>query len=185
MALLIPKKKPWNDIQLDAYGLTGFNSPPSLVASPGNIVSQVGYASGIPLLAGQVVTNLWICVATAAAGTTPTTIKLAITDYAGARKGVTANVVADAKWTSTGYKSFALADPYTVETTDVYEIAFLQDGSWGTTALQLQRVAGATPTPSLNSRYAYATWGTGQTDIGTSLTFSAANTPLANWVGVS
>lgn len=185
MALLIPKRKSWSDIQADAYGLLAFNAPMSLVASSTGHTSQVGYAAGLPLLAGTTVTNLWMCVAQAGAGTVPTTIKLGITNYLGVRKGVTANLKDDAKWTSTGYKSFALAVPYVAETTDMYPVVFLQDGTWGSTQLQLNRCAGATPTPVLNSRYSWSTWGTGQTDIGDPLTFSASNTPLAFWVGAS
>lgn len=144
--------------------------------------------AGLSNGAGDVVTNIVVCIGTAAVGTAPTMMKLAIVKKDGTVLAATANVNSDAKWLSTGYKAFALSSPYTVPADDGYYLAVLQVGAFGTTQPQLIRVgsnqaAGVTQLGS--GTFIYASGGTGQTDITGTLSVNSAGSGVSFWLGAN
>ncbi len=98
--------------------------------------SQKVYGSMVGLNAGDVVSNVFMALSTAGAGTTPTGIYLGLYTTAGVQLAVSANLAANSGWTGTGIKSFALSSPYTVTTAGGYYLCLLQNGTWGTTSMQ-------------------------------------------------
>lgn len=174
---------------LDAFGMLSWTHTPMAAAAAGAPVSQQIHVVALPLRAGQTVTNLWVRVIQAGAGTVPTSITMALLDSGGTRRALTAELKNDAKWTALGWKSFAVGSPFAVTTDGVYYVAFLQNGAWGTTALNLGRGTGAivdtTPLGS-NALYPAGNVGTGQTAIGAGpLTVAVAATDSAFWFGVN
>ena len=147
VAAAVPNR---NDVKLAATGLTGQVYDAWLSTGTGQTLStQQLLASLGGLLAGDVVTNLYVNVATVAAGTPPTGIYLGLYSVAGASGGVvngtlvasTGNLAASGLWTgSTGVAGpIALSSPYTVPTTGGYYFAIVANGTWGTTQLNLMR----------------------------------------------
>jgi hypothetical protein len=102
--------------------------------------TQALYGTLAGFLAGDVITNIIVAVATAGAGTTPTGIYLALYSASGALEAETANLAASAIWTpgaGAGYAVCTLSSPFTVPSTAGYYLTFVQNGTWGTTQLKL------------------------------------------------
>jgi hypothetical protein len=126
---------------VSSFGYAGETFLPNFGNTQVAPTSQSLYGCGIFLHAGEIITNLYVNVSTAGAGTTPTTIRMGIMNSSRVVQAVTADVHADSKWTSTGVKQFALTAPWTVPTDGIYYILFLQNGAFGTTAMQMIDVA--------------------------------------------
>lgn len=153
------------NVTLAAFGMKGWTIRP--MAQTGNGLSPTSqriHFTALPLNIGDVITNVWVSVAVAAVGTTPTTIKLALLSKNGNRLAITTNLAADVKWTSLGFKSFSFITPYTVPAGDIYMAALLKDGAFGTTDVQLGRVTSGST--ALNGVWVCGQAGTSQVDIG-------------------
>jgi hypothetical protein len=143
-------------------------------------VSQTIYSCAVYLYKGEVVTNIVACVATAGAGAAPTTIRLGIANSSLQVQAVTANINANAAWTSVGVKSFALTSAWTVPNDGIYYYVFVKNGAFATTDLQLVRgiqVAGAGVAIGSNP-FRFGQHGTTNTDlpaVGTNLPAWASN----------
>lgn len=113
-------------------------SPPDLSSSGAAVAAtQTVYGGAVYLYAGEVVTNVNVCVTTAAAGTAPTGLYLGVWDSGTPTcLAATANLASDGRWTSTGWKANALSAPLTIGTTGVYYLALLENGVFGTTPIQ-------------------------------------------------
>lgn len=147
--------------------------------------SQQIYGSLLGLEAGDIVTNIWVAVQTAAAGSQPTRMEVALLDSSFNRLATSGNVKADAAWTSTGPKALALTAPYTVTAAGGFYCCVLQDGSWGSTALQLARWAsssGSALLPSGGIRTAFSQ--VGQSTVPNPVTPSDGS-GVTFWFGVS
>lgn len=127
--------------RLTARGLIAENSPVEGFQAGNPITSKQVYAGLVGLVKGDVITQIVVCIQTAAAGTAPTLVKLGLMDAAGVVLAATANVGSDVKWNSTGLQGFNLTTPFTITADGGYYPCFLQDltSPWGTTALQLAR----------------------------------------------
>jgi hypothetical protein len=128
-----------DEIALAGEGLKTQGYPRNLINAGGVPVTQRIDAMLVPLREGTVLTNIHCAVPAAGVGTGPTLIKLAILSKAGVVQRQTANVGTSAIWTTLGPKTIPLTAAWTCPADDVYYIAFLQNGAFGTTAMQLAR----------------------------------------------
>lgn len=101
--------------------------------------SGAGYGGLIGLVSGDVVSNIIVAAAVAGAGAAPTLIRVGLADKTGKILGISADVHADAQWTSGGLVIEPLSSPVTIAVTDVYYPVFLKVGAFGTTDLALAR----------------------------------------------
>jgi lysophospholipase L1-like esterase len=140
-----------------------------------------GYLMLVPvyLLAGDVVANLTVGVATAAVGTAPTLIRLGL--YSVSTDGLTytlrassGNLKDDARWLTKQWVTAAMTSPYTIPTSGIYYCAWIIVGAFGTTAPQ---IACDTAFPDAfigtafpGSNYVQSVIKTSQTDLTTPLT---------------
>lgn len=156
-----------------------------MVNPAGNaLASQTVYASLLGLRSGDTVTNIVVNVQVAGAGTVPTDVFFGLYSTAGTRLALTADVSADAGLTATGYQDFALTAPYQVTADDGYYVVALQNGSWGTTAVQLTRGPNNAPVVgALGASAAVAVQQTGQASLPASATWAVGAFPF--WFGVS
>jgi hypothetical protein len=100
--------------------------------------TQSVYGTLAGLVAGDVITNVFVSVSVLGVGTAPTGIYLGLFSKAGVLLASTSNVAASTNWTTTTeIVKFTFTTPYTVPASDGYYFAFLQNGAWGTTALTL------------------------------------------------
>lgn len=149
--------------------------------------SQTLFGTLVGLLASDVVTNVYICVGATAVGTQPTGIFLGLYSTGGALLASTADLHASAIWTG-GNKvvQAAFSSPYTVTASGGYYLAFLQNGTWGTTALQLLRgnQTAATLGTALSGGVTPAVTQTGQATLPSTATFTSGAT-TNYWFGWS
>lgn len=157
------RANPTADPLAQALGLINWAYEPEISAVALAPTSQTIYFESLWLPAGVPVGNLFFWIATAGAGTTPTGI-YGFLDNGSTVVAQTANETANAKWTQTGWKKFALAAAYTPLASGYYRVCFLQNGAWGTTQMQLanRTTAGASSKGDLTFE-PYGTGGTGQT----------------------
>lgn len=171
-----------------ARGLISETGQLDVHTNAATLTSQKIYCRLLGLAAGDIVTYLCAAVSIAGAGTAPTTIKLALLNTSGVIKAITANLASDTGWTaSIGPKEFAASTPWTVDTSGAYYVAFLQDGAFASTALQLVRqnsTAGADLAMTGGAR-SVASGGTGKTDISGTITFADMGAGSAFWFGVA
>lgn len=168
-----------------AYGLKAWTHPLVLSLVAGTLTSQKLFFTAIPLRAGDVVTNFVVNVVTAATGAVPSTIKIALFNSDGSsRLAVTGNLASDAKWTSTGYKSFAASSPATVTTTGLYLVAILKDGVFAGVDVQVGTMSAvASASSGALGVFPWGFGGTGLTDIGSTFTPAPGTGPP--WFGLS
>jgi hypothetical protein len=96
--------------------------------------SQSVYGVMAGFNAGDTVTNIWMILQTAAAGTAPTHMYLGLYAANGAQLAITADVASSSSWKGTLQPiGFALASPYTFTAPQGAYIVVWQDGSFGTT----------------------------------------------------
>jgi hypothetical protein len=180
-----PKARPdRTQLGVTARGLTAETFPLYVNASGQVPATQTVYYTLIGLRAGDVITNIAVSVNTAASGTAPTSIFVGLYDSAGNRVALSANLKDDAKFTSTGQKAFALTAAYTVPSDGGYYCAFLIDGTFASTNVQLHR-CGSNTVASAALAGGVAPHGaqTGQTSLPSSATLSANAIDI--WFGVN
>lgn len=152
------------------------------------LTSQQIVCGLLALLEGDTVTNIILEVAIAAAGTSPTTMRIGLADSAGVMLAVSANENAAATW-PTGFKAIAMGTPYPVTTSGVYYCCIIQNGAFGTTNpswAQASSTAPKTSSPIGSGKGAYK-WQNTQTDlpiVGNSLTLIDGG-GVFPWFGVS
>ena len=144
-------------------------SEPGLTNQGGvNPTSQTIVAGAIYLYAGQAITNIIVGVQTAGTSTAPTGIYLGLWDSASTPNclAATANLAADARWTSQGWKVNALSAAYTPTTSGIYYAAFLQNGAFAGTNLGVASSQGSGGTSAtLVSARPWTALGTGKTTM--------------------
>lgn len=119
----------------------------------------------------EVIANIGTCVQTAAVGTVPTLIKLGLWDSGTTPRclAVTANLNSDSSWTSQGWKVLALASSWRVTADGLYYTAFLKNGAFATTDLQLAAAPlGSVGTPIGSGKRLYGAVSTTATDMAVS-----------------
>jgi hypothetical protein len=145
----------------------------------------------IGLRQGALVTNCLTAIITAAAGTAPTLLKMALLDRNFVVLGQSANLASDPLWTSQGTKQVALTAPLTVPSDNLYYVASLLVGSFGTTQPQFARIASANANiwNALPGGFSVALGtGSGKTDFpanGTAVTGLTFAGGLGWWAGVN
>lgn len=152
--------------------------------------TQTVYASLIGLRAGDVVTNIVVDTLTAGTSTAPTGIFVGLYDKTGLSLAISSNLSASGNWTATGPHNCAVTAPYAVTADDSYFAVFLENGTWGGTALQVGSWSGAVAgnAKALGSGLQlYATFGTGQTALTTvgQTAPAIATIGQAPWLAVS
>jgi hypothetical protein len=179
------------------YAAMGFTDcvwdPGSFSTSSSTPTSQHVYGTLMGFFEGDTVNNIFVYEAgTLAAGTPPTAIYLALVSLAGLVLAVSANVAntgASPNWTSAISSRFVeipMSAPYTFPANGTAYLCFLQNGTWGTTALTLKAGATAIPEIAFGSGAVYCVTQTGQTVFPTSpsaLTLTADSTNF--WFGYS
>jgi hypothetical protein len=98
----------------------------------------------VPVSFGTIVSGVAVCIETAAAGTLPTGVFVAITDLTGVQLAVSANVRTLALWNATGLFSFAFAAPWTVTADGAVYAAILKDGVYDTTEPKIATMTAVT-----------------------------------------
>lgn len=102
----------------------------------------------VPVSFGTTVSGVAVCIQTAAAGTLPTNMFVALYDLTGVRLAVSANIDALANWNATGLFSFAFTTAWTVTADGAVYAAILKDGVFGTTEPQIATMTAVTGTGS-------------------------------------
>lgn len=151
---------------------------------PGTLASQYLFGAVLGLVSGDVITNIICNVTTAASGTTPTLIKLGLCNSTGTVLGTTANLAADSRWTSTGWKTCALSSTVTISATGLYYALLLKNGTFGTTDLSCLYAVPSDVQTQLGSGYV-SIGHSPVTDIGTSVTVSNDGSGRGYFLAVS
>lgn len=151
--------------------------------------NQQIHAAAVYLYNGETVTNIIVCVTTAASGAAPSLIKLGLWSSAAtpACLAVTADLKSDSRWTSTGYKVCALSSPYAVTSSGIYYPVYLQNGAFGGTNVQFKLGASlASPGAAIGSNPQFGgTLGTGKTSMDVNDTGAYSTTTANLWIAVS
>ncbi|MCR4339978.1 MAG: hypothetical protein NUW01_08840 [Gemmatimonadaceae bacterium] len=108
------------------------------------ITSQLLQGTLIGLRAGDRVTGLVFCnQAQRGIGTAPTLIEVSLYQTDGTQLVTSGNIAAQAEWTASSnvWVPAPFTAVYTVPTDDDYYGTFLQNGTWGSTQMQLAGVA--------------------------------------------
>lgn len=116
-----------------ARGLLAEPFPLAQVNASRTLATQALLAVLVPVSVGMTLSGVAVCVETAAAGTVPTDVFVALYDLTGTRLAVSATLKSDTKWTSTGVKSFAFATAYDVAADGAVYAAILKNGTFGST----------------------------------------------------
>lgn len=97
--------------------------------------SQIVNGAAIYLYAGEVVTNIHVCVQTAGSGTAPTAAACGLWNSAAnpVCLAITADLVGGATLTSQGWKTYALSAAYTVTAAGIYYPSFWINGAYAST----------------------------------------------------
>lgn len=174
------------DLVAAACGFVSWTFDPVNNNTNTTVPTQTIAGTMLGLSAGATVTNIVMETETAAAGTAPALIRLALLDKTLKVLAVTADVHATA-FTAVGYNAIPLQTPYQVLSSDGYYAAVVINGTWVTT--QPQFLIGNTPgnnvTP-FGTRPRRAFKQAGQTDfpaVGASVTPATATQQY--WFGVS
>jgi hypothetical protein len=165
--------------------LTIYESEPLSDATRAAPATQSILAVAHYFYAGEVLTNILFDVTTAGAGTAPTLIKAAVWDSGATPtcKAVSANLATDAMWTAIGIAPVPVA--YTFPSEGLYYLAFLKNGAFATTDVQVACVnvnagmAGAVG----SSKRRIARLGTSKTDMAVNDTGSYTGVAQIPWNG--
>jgi hypothetical protein len=149
------------DLALAARGLIAENFYLGLVSVGLEPTSEVIFGGVLGLFAGDELTNLLTVVTAAGVGTTPTLIRMALTNASGEVVALTGELQKSGIWTAVSEPVAAapLESKYKAPTTGAYGVIFLQVGTWGTTALKLGRAASVGT--AYNKAYGSAKFGAG------------------------
>lgn len=169
---------------LTGRGLLAETFPVALCDSNIAPTSQTVYYGLLGLVAGQSVVGVSVCVGVVAVGAVPTAIYVALFSTAGTRLAVSNDLKASAIWTTaTGPVPAPFSGAYVVPTSGAYYVAFLINGVFGGTNLQLRRFgAGSDTIKALSGGSALYGTQTGQATMPTPTATITVNTP-ALWMG--
>jgi hypothetical protein len=127
-----------------ARGLLSEPYPLAQVNAGRTLATQAVLGVLVPVQAGFTVSGVAYCIQTAAAGTLPTAVFVALYDLTGVRLAVSADVKALANWNATGVFSSAFTTAYTPSTTGAVYAAILKNGVYGTTEPQIATMTAVT-----------------------------------------
>lgn len=179
-----PKSR--QEILMGGLGLKSWNMPTHAIANTSTLTAGTTYVGLIPLRAGDVVTNIVLAPTIAAGGTAPTSFWVGLYAKSGLSLRISADVKASAA-PSVALNALPLSAAYTVLTTDVYYVAVLQVGSWGSTQPSFARNNGNGAGAALSGgSIMWGNTGTGQTGltaVDATATVSAGSPGF--WFGVS
>jgi hypothetical protein len=100
----------------------------------------------VPVAFGTTVSGVAYCITTAAAGTLPTGVFVALYDLAGNRLALSADVKALANWNTVGVFSSPFITPWTVTQDGAVYAAIVKDGVYGSTEPQIGGMTALTGT---------------------------------------
>jgi hypothetical protein len=120
-----------------ARGLLAEPYPLAQVNAGRTLATQAALGVLVPVQFGTIVSGVAVCIQTAAAGTLPTGVFVALTDLTGVQLAVSADVKALANWNATGIFSFAFTTPWTVTQDGAVYAAILKNGVYGSTEPQI------------------------------------------------
>lgn len=156
--------------------------PQNATANSSALATGILYTTSIGLLAGDVVTNINIRVATA--GSSLTLFKVALLDKNGNRLAVSADQQS-AGAVAVGQKQIAMTTPYTVVADDLYYVAMLSVGTTGPAVVRALSVG--TESKVTGSSYANCGFVNAQADIAATNTIvtTGATVMLQLWAAIS
>lgn len=171
---------------LNSQGWLSENFPLAAASAGVAITSQMIHAASIPLVAGQVITNVLFANLVAAAGTLPTSVEVGLATPDGKVAVKSANTLTSLAQQGLGVNAFPLTATYTVPSTGLYTAYFLQNGTFGTTQpTPVKTFATAVLTAGQSLFGSYGTSQTTVPAVGTALGTAAFGTGPCYWVGVS
>jgi hypothetical protein len=170
---LTGKPPPGSQVAI-ARGILAEPYPLTQVNAGRTLATQAALGVLVPVHFGTVVSGVAVCIQTAAAGTLPTGVFVAITDLTGVQLAVSADVKALANWNTTGVFSFAFTTPWTVTQDGAVYAAILKNGVYGTTEPQIATMTAVTGSGAkLGSNAAGAVTQTGQATFPTPSVWTA------------
>ena len=116
-----------------ARGMLAEPFPLAQVNASRTLDTQALLAVLVPVAFGTTVSGVAYCIETAAAGTLPTGVFVALYDLTGVRLAVSADVKALANWNTQGLFSSAFSTPWSVTQDGAVYAAILKNGVYGTT----------------------------------------------------
>jgi hypothetical protein len=166
------------------FGFVGWNYSPWTAAVKTSLTSQTIYAMGMYLPKDAIVTGVALQVGQAGAGTAPTGFFVGLCS-ATTMLAQSGNLNASAELTSAGKAQLPFSAPYTIPASGIYYVVVLQNGTFGTTALQLDQSATAVSslTTPLDGQPPFCgTLGTAQTALpANSAAITITLTSAATW----
>ena len=160
--------------QAIARGLLAEPYPLAKVNTSRTLATQAVLAVLVPVQAGFTVSGVAYCIETAAAGTTPTAVFVALYDLTGVRLAVSADVKAIGNWNATGLFSSAFTTAYTPSSQGAVYAAILKNGVYGSTEPKIASMTAVTGSgAALGANSPAAVTQTGQTTMPTSATLVA------------
>lgn len=129
-----------NQLRATACGYISETAPLVGVSSTVALSAQGVRATSLGLRAGDVVTNIIVCVQTAAAGTAGV---VTVGFYSAASALLASSADVQASFTSTGQKTLAVSTPYTVPADGLFYAAILMSTAYGTTQPAIMSAGGA------------------------------------------
>lgn len=139
-------------ILMSAAGIITENYRPDQCNGLNTTVSSTRvYGSLLPLIAGEVVTNVIVAVRVLGVGTAPTHIYVGLADISGAVVAVSNELAASTDWTAgqNVAKVEPFSSPYTVPTTGGYYAWIWASGTWATTQMALLAGTATNPAPGV------------------------------------
>jgi hypothetical protein len=157
-----------------ARGLLAEPFPLAQVNTSRTLATQAVLGVLCPVAFGTTVSGIAVCIETAAAGTTPTAVFVALYDLTGVQLAVSADVKAIGNWNATGLKSFSFSTAWTVTQDGAVYAAILKNGTYGSTEPKIAAMTAVTGSgQALGSNAAAAVTQTGQATMPSPATFTA------------
>lgn len=119
--------------QAFARGILAEPYPLAQVSTSRTLATQAVLGVIVPIQAGTTISGVAVCIETAAAGTLPTGVYVALYDLLGVQLAVSANVRTLALWNVVGVFSYAFATAYSPSRDGAAYACILKDGVYGTT----------------------------------------------------
>jgi hypothetical protein len=116
-----------------ARGLLAEPYPLAQVNTSRTLATQALLGVLVPVSFGTTVSGVAYCIETAAAGTLPTGVFVALYDLTGVQLAVSADVKALANWNTTGLFSSAFSTAWSVTADGAVYAAILKNGTYGST----------------------------------------------------
>lgn len=146
-----------------ARGILAEPYPLAQVNSSRTLATQAVLGVLVPVQAGTTVSGVACCIETAAAGTTPTAVYVALYSLAGVQLAVSADVKAIGNWNALGVFSYAFATAYAPSSDAAVYACILKNGVYGTTEPKIATMTAVTSSgAALGSNAAGAVTQTGQ-----------------------